>query len=173
MGGLYFHRAVVEEDLRLIGRQDIPAIFKKLRLLRENVDAGQPLGDELSTFRKLIVGKKTYRIVYRVADRVVEICEIWAVGHRRNDEVYDRAAVRVRQASKNQPELVPVAELLERLKELEGVEVGMKPDEVKDPVPEWLYEKLVHVAEVPTHEVAAMTGAAAFELWNEWMCRKL
>lgn len=172
MGELYFHARVIEEDLRLIGRQDIPAIFKKLRILSTNVKAGYPLGGELTGFRKLIIGAKTYRVVYRVADKHVEICEIWAIGHRRNDSIYRRAVDRVRTAAITRPELLDVAKLMELVTDLDGVDLIGASRVEADPVPEWLYAKLIHIVGMPTHEVAAMTGAEAFERWNEWICRE-
>lgn len=40
--------------------------LKKLMLLETDVLAGMPLGGERTGFRKLVVGRHTYRIVYGV-----------------------------------------------------------------------------------------------------------
>ncbi|MBB5154561.1 type II toxin-antitoxin system RelE family toxin [Saccharopolyspora phatthalungensis] len=58
---------------------------------------GAPLGASLKTFRKLVVGKKQYRIIYRVeSDGTVVI--VYVIGPRSDDEVYkmarDRLALR-------------------------------------------------------------------------------
>lgn len=170
---IYLVRAVAEDDLRHISRQDIPLIFKKLSLLETNVHAGAPLGGELTGFRKLVVGRNTYRIVYRVRDdgKVIDVCEIWAVGHRRNEEVYVAATRRVEAAAGVRPDLLSLAELMASIVELDTSGVNRPVQPQTDPVPEWLYKKLVHTAGMPPHEVAAMTGEQAFASWNEWMSR--
>jgi mRNA interferase RelE/StbE len=165
-------RVVAEEDLRHVVRQDIPRVLKKIALLETDVHAGHPLGGELTGFRKLVVGPNTYRIVYRVREdqKSVDICEIWAVRHRRDSEVYREASRRVRRAATARPELLSLAELMNALDRLDADvrPVGQPP---ADPVPDWLFTQLVHTAGVPPQEVAAMTGAEAFAAWNEWMSR--
>lgn len=60
---------------------------------------GQPLGSrasgDLTTFRKLVVGNRTYRIVYRVesSDTVVVV---WVIGKRADQEAYELAMTRLR-----------------------------------------------------------------------------
>lgn len=54
---------------------------------------GHALGGNLTGFRSLVVGKKKIRIVFKViSDQVVVF--VIAIGHRRNDEVYLKAATR-------------------------------------------------------------------------------
>jgi mRNA interferase RelE/StbE len=173
MAEIYVVRAVAEADLRNIGHQDIRLVFKKIALLEADVRAGIPLGGELTGFRKLVVGRNTYRIVYRVREdaKTIDICEIWAVGHRRNAEVYTEATRRVRQAAKSRPNLLSLAELMATVERLDPEFLVQLKQPPPDPVPEWLFERLVHTAGVPPHEVAAMTGEEAFEKWNAWMSR--
>ncbi|MGH8775670.1 MAG: type II toxin-antitoxin system RelE family toxin [Jiangellaceae bacterium] len=170
---IYVVRAVAEDDLRHIGRPDIRLIFKKIALLETDVHAGQPLGGELTGFRKLVVGRTTYRIVYRIGagGSSIEICEIWAVGHRRNSEVYVEASRRVRRAADSRPELLNLAELMATVELLEQDVRLRAPQAQPDPVPGWLFTQLVRTAGVAPHEVAAMTGEEAFAAWNAWMSR--
>ena len=71
------------DDLRRIGPSAVPKVLKKVLLLLDSPRAGYPLGGDLTGFRKLVVGRNTWRIVYRlVDDKTIEICEIWAVGAR-------------------------------------------------------------------------------------------
>ncbi|MGH3680471.1 MAG: type II toxin-antitoxin system RelE family toxin [Natronosporangium sp.] len=172
MVDIYVLRPVAEEDLRNIGRNDIRLVFKKIALLETDIRAGHPLGGELAGFRKLVVGRNTYRIVYRIRDdqKSIDICEIWAVGHRRNAEVYTEASRRVRQAAADRPELLSLAELMATIDRVAG---GDPPAgaPAADPVPDWLFRQLVHTAGVPPQEVAAMTGEQAFDRWNAWMSR--
>ena len=96
--------------------------------LRRNPLVGPMLGGELVGYRKLVVGRKTWRIVYRVLDegRTVEICEIWAVGLRSDREVYEEAAARVRAAARERPVLLTFADVVTRLGRLAG---GVEPPE--------------------------------------------
>lgn len=54
---------------------------------------GYPLRGNLSGLRSLVVGKKKFRIVYRVLDERVVVYVV-AIGRRHNDEVYLKAATR-------------------------------------------------------------------------------
>lgn len=60
---------------------------------------GAPLGNraggDLTTFRKLVVGDRAYRIVYRIeADGTVVV--VWVIGKRADGEVYELALSRLR-----------------------------------------------------------------------------
>lgn len=60
---------------------------------------GQPLGSrsggDLTTFRKLVVGNRGYRIVYRIEpDGTVVV--VWVIGARADGEVYELALSRLR-----------------------------------------------------------------------------
>jgi mRNA interferase RelE/StbE len=54
---------------------------------------GHALGGNLSGYRTLVVGKRKIRIVFRVIDDCVLVLVI-AIWHRRNNEVYLKAATR-------------------------------------------------------------------------------
>lgn len=60
---------------------------------------GQPLGSRaggnLTTFRKLVVGNRDYRIVYRV-DPDGTVVVVWVVGRRADGEAYEVAMSRLR-----------------------------------------------------------------------------
>lgn len=54
---------------------------------------GHNLKGNLAGFRSLVVGKRKIRIIFRTIDSTVTVFVI-AIGHRRNDEVYLKAATR-------------------------------------------------------------------------------
>lgn len=60
---------------------------------------GQPLGHRsggnLTTFRKLVVGDRAYRIVYRV-DPDGTVVVVWVIGLRADAEAYELALARLR-----------------------------------------------------------------------------
>lgn len=87
------------EDLKELdgsARKVVAAGIEKLRTdphLR-----GAPLGSNvtgnLTGLRKLVVGNRTYRIVYQVrADNTVVV--VWVIGRRADSEVYEVAKARV------------------------------------------------------------------------------
>lgn len=88
------------DDLHDLDRSAQLIVLKALRKLEtEPEKRGQPLGSQsssdLTTFRKLVVGNRYYRIVYRVedGDRVVVV---WVIAKRADDEVYQLAMSRLR-----------------------------------------------------------------------------
>ncbi|HVC25398.1 MAG TPA: type II toxin-antitoxin system RelE/ParE family toxin [Acidimicrobiales bacterium] len=150
------------DDLRRIGPSATPRVLKKLLVLESDPGAGHPLGDELTGFRKLVVGKNTWRFVYRVTGTAIEICEVWAIGLRGDGEVYSEAAARV--AKSGIPELVSLAGVVERIGRLAGIDVRSKPP--REPVPDWLADRLVETAGLSRHVVAAMDAGQALDAWT-------
>ncbi|WP_306367663.1 type II toxin-antitoxin system RelE/ParE family toxin [Nocardiopsis sp. CC223A] len=159
------------DDLRRLGPDVVPKVLKKILLLEGNPEAGYPLGGELTGFRKLIVGRSTWRVVYRVTDdKNVEVCEIWAVGARADAQVYSEAARRVRQAPGNTPAVQRLAAVIEHL----GRGAGVPPSDLRparEPVPGWLADRLIHTAGVPPEEVAALGLEQAVDLWTAYRTR--
>ena len=75
-------------------------VAKGLRKLRTDPHLrGQPLGSrtrgDLTTFRKLVVGNRDYRIVYRVESSNTVVV-VWVIGRRADGEAYELAMARLR-----------------------------------------------------------------------------
>jgi mRNA interferase RelE/StbE len=75
-------------------------VGKGLRKLKTDPHLrGQPLGSrargDLTTFRKLVVGNRVYRIVYRVESNNTVVV-VWVIGARADNEVYELAMTRLR-----------------------------------------------------------------------------
>jgi mRNA interferase RelE/StbE len=160
------------DDLRRIGAEAVPKVLKKLLILLTDPKAGYPLGGELTGYRKLVVGRNTWRIVYRLIDgSAIEVCEVWAVGSRADAEVYAEAAARVREAAQRRPEFQRLADIVDRLGRLaEGITVE-QPQPTAEPVPDWLAERLVHTVGIAREEVAAMTLQQAVDRWGAYMAQ--
>jgi mRNA interferase RelE/StbE len=84
-------------DLDGSARRIVAAGLKKLETdphLR-----GQPLGSrsggDLTTFRKLVVGDRTYRIIYQIAPEGTVVV-VWVIGKRADNEAYELAMARLR-----------------------------------------------------------------------------
>lgn len=159
------------DDLRRIGPDTVPKVLKKVLILLDSPEAGYPLGGELTGFRKLVVGRNTWRIVHRVVDdKQVEICEVWAVGARADAEVYAEATARVRAAARQRPEIRKLADVIERLGKLSGgVTAPAAP--AREPVPDWLAARLIHTVGMAPQDVAALSLEDAVDRWGEYMSR--
>jgi mRNA interferase RelE/StbE len=170
MAEITFTAAAVD-DLRRIGPDAVPKVLKKVLLLVDDAEAGYPLGGELTGFRKLVVGRDTWRIVYRITDeKNVEICEVWAVGARADAEVYAEAAARIRGATQVRPELVRLAEVVDQLGRAASGVVAERPAP-RAPVPDWLAERLIFSVGMRREEVAALDLQEAVDLWTAFMSR--
>lgn len=94
-------------------------MLKALKKLgNEPEKRGAPLGSRaagnLATFRKLVVGDRDYRVVYRVeADGTVVV--VWVIGKRADGECYDMAVARVRLHAGDQELVGELLGLLDRI----------------------------------------------------------
>ncbi len=160
------------DDLRRLGPSVAPRVLKKILLLEQNADAGDPLAKDLATYRKLVVGDNTWRVVYRIDDSgAAVICEIWAAGARTDADVYAEASARVSAAKTTRPGLVGLAEVVERLGALSGDAPIVAATTAPNAVPNWLAERLVVTARIDQAVVAAMTEEEAVDAWTEFMMR--
>jgi mRNA interferase RelE/StbE len=163
------------DDLRRLGPDVAVRVLKKALILLKDPRAGYPLGADLAGFRKLIVGKNTWRVVYRVAGERVEICEIRAVGPRADAQVYGEAVARVHAAGTGRPELLLLRDVVERLGDL-ARNLGLEPDRSsvpdppppREPVPDWLAERLIQTVGLAREEVAAFDLEQAVDRWAEY-----
>lgn len=159
------------DDLRKLGPDAVPRVLKKMLLLLDSPLAGYPLGGELTGFRKLVVGRNTWRIVYRIVDQqTIEICEIWAIGARADAEVYAEATARIVAAAGRLPEFSKLGEVVERLgRSAESLDVPPTP--TCEPVPDWLAQRLIHTVGMQPAEVAALSLEQAVDRWAEYISR--
>lgn len=153
------------EDLQRLSPDVVKRVLKKVLLLEQDPKAGAPLGGPLTGYRKLVVGNRDWRIVYReTAAGDVEVCEIWAVGARADDEVYREAAARVATMASG-PTAHALAQVLARLGH------APPPAEAPERLPPWLIERLVHTAGLPAAEVERMTPDEALQAWTDYRMR--
>ena len=85
------------QDLDGSARLLVLKAIKKLETAPEQ--RGAPLGSRssgnLTTFRKLVVGKKHYRVVYRI-EPDGDIVIVWVIAPRGDNEAYELALSRIR-----------------------------------------------------------------------------
>jgi mRNA interferase RelE/StbE len=159
------------DDLRKIGPDAVPKVLKKVLLLLDSSQAGYPLGGELTGFRKLVVGRDTWRVVYRVVDQhTIEICEIWTIGARADSEVYAEATARIVAAAGRFPEFSKLGDVIERLGG-SAESLSIPPTPMREPVPDWLAQRLIHTVGIAPVEVAALGLEQAVDRWAEYASR--
>lgn len=148
--------------------------LKKMILLERDPDAGEaPLG-ALIGFRKLTVGDRHWRIVWRVtADDtgrdVVEIVEVWAAGARADGEVYAEMTERV-DLLPDTPQTQALADVINALGRSAG-DVSATRQPTTEVVPEWLVDRLVHTAGMTRADVEAMAPEHAMQTWEGFITR--
>jgi mRNA interferase RelE/StbE len=159
------------DDLRKIGPDAVPKELKKVLLLLDSPTVGYPLGGDLTGFRKLAVGRDTWRVVYRVVDeKTVEICEVWAIGARADAEIYAEATARAKDAAGKRPEFRKLADVIEQLGRLSG-HVAAPTVQPREPVPDWLAQRLIRTVGMAPQDVAALSLREAVDRWGEYMSK--
>lgn len=91
--------ADAREDVRGLDGSARAIVLKAMKKLEDAPEQrGAPLGSrrdgDLTGFRKLVVGDRQYRIVYRV-ERDGMVCVVWVVASRVDEECYRTARARV------------------------------------------------------------------------------
>lgn len=156
------------DDLRRLGPEVVPRVLKKVLILLDDPAAGHPLGGPLTGFRKLVVGRNHWRVIYRIMESgAVEVCEVWCVGVRSDAEVYGEASSRVAAVADRNPQVRRLAAVIERLGRLAG-EVSVAETQRGEPVPDWLAQRLVRTAGIPPEKVAALDLEQAVDLWGAY-----
>lgn len=85
-------------DLNALEGSVLRAVFAKLAQLEIDPERGEPLGSapsgNLTSFRKVVVGNRTHRIVYRIEPNG-DVCVVWVIAGRADGECYDIAVRRL------------------------------------------------------------------------------
>lgn len=162
-------------DLEQMVRKGDPQVvrwaLKKCLLLERNPEAGEELRGTLIGYRKLVVGDRDWRVVWRVTHDtdgapVVDVAEVWAVGARSDADVYAEMTARVTQLSR-QPATVPLADAIQRLGKV-AAGVPAQPEPAREKLPPWLVQVLTRVVGLPEDEVSRLTRDQAERLWTDY-----
>jgi mRNA interferase RelE/StbE len=169
------------DDLVAVQKRNRPALtwaMKKFLLIERNPEAGAPLGGGLHGYRKLTVGDRDWRIVWRVTSDdtgqlIVDIGEIWAVGARKDSEVYTEMRRRVA-ALHEGPQTKTFEEvlaLLEASLTKKRRPAPSHPTTDDTPAPTWLVDDLVNLAGYARSDVEALTERQAMSAWVAYRSR--
>ena len=162
------------DDLRDLFKADPQIVrwaLKKMIQLERDPNAGDPLLGGLIGYRKIIVGDRDWRVVWRVeqdevGEYLIEVAEVWAVGYRKDSEVYAEISQRIAQAGST-PKTKALSEVLELFAK-QGRDLTATPEPDKpEPVPKWLTEALLYVVRIPASRVDRMSLDEAEKAWTD------
>jgi mRNA interferase RelE/StbE len=137
--------------------------------LERDPNAGDPLLGGLIGYRKIAVGDREWRVVWRVEqdevrDYLIEVAEAWAVGYRKDNEVYAEIRRRVTSAGSS-PRTTALTEVLDLFtKPARDLTATAEPDK-PEPVPKWLTDALLYVVRIPASRVEEMSLDEAGNAW--------
>jgi len=159
------------QDLFKVDPQIVRWALKKMIQLERDPNAGDPLLGGLIGYRKITVGDRDWRVVWRVVqdeagDNLIEVAEVWAVGYRKAGEVYAEIRRRVSNAGSS-PKTKALSEVLELFaKQARNLTATPEPDK-PEPVPKWLTDALLYVAHMPASRVENMGLEEAEKAWAD------
>lgn len=162
------------DDLRNLFKVDPQIVrwaLKKMIQLERDPHAGEPLLGGLIGYRKITVGDRDWRVVWRVeqdhvGDYLIEVAEVWAVGYRKDNEIYAEVSQRIARAGST-PRSRALSEILEIFaKQARDLTATPEPDQ-PHPVPKWLTEALLYVVRLPAAQVEQMSMDEAEKAWTD------
>ncbi len=168
--------APAREDLARLDGSPLVWALKKMLLLETDPRAGQPLLGSLIGYRKLVVGNRDWRIVWRATidergARSIEIAEVWAVGARSDSDVYLEMTRRV-EALGDSPVRHSLSAVIDDLGRRAKGLTAQPPDQVPLGPEQWLVDRLVHTAGLNLADVLAMTSEQAVDAWTAHITRQ-
>lgn len=99
----------VEDLARYAASGNLPLFLKMLIRLEEvGRDAGLPLGGGLTGWRKIVVGDRSWRIIF-TTDPADTVATVWVIGDRDDAACYEVAERRIRNLGKSQPRAASLA----------------------------------------------------------------
>lgn len=162
------------DDLQTLFKADPQIVrwaLKKMIQLERDPNTGDPLLGGLVGYRKITVGDRDWRVVWRVeqdevGDYLIEVAEVWAVGYRKDSEVYAEISQRIAKAGSS-PKTKALSEVL-KLFAKQARDLAATPEpEQPEPVPKWLTEALLYVVRIPASRVERMSLDEAEKVWTE------
>lgn len=162
------------EDLQTLFKADPQIVrwaLKKMIQLERDPHAGDPLLGGLIGYRKIAVGDRDWRVVWRVVqdeagDFAVEVAEVWAIGYRKDSEVYAEIKQRIDDVDSSS-RTKALAEVLELFaKQARDLAATPEPEE-PEPVPKWLTDALLYVVRLPAAQVEEMSLDEAENAWAD------
>lgn len=165
------------DDLNQLFRLD-PSVMRKvltkMLILELNTEAGEPLLGHQMGWRKLSVGDRNWRIIWRVkkdesGGEMIEIAQVWAIGARSDSEIYIEMKERVASAPPS-PETTALFDVLKLFGDKAG-DVVATPEPMDSPAPKWLLHRLEHSVGLHQDQLRGLSIEQAMEIWEEYIRR--
>ena|SRR5438067_7117526 len=86
-------------------------LAKLVRLEEIGKDAGQPLGHQLVGLRKIVVGDRNWRIVFKMNANDT-VATVWVIGDRNDSACYEDAVRRLKALGDSNPEVSGLATVI-------------------------------------------------------------
>lgn len=159
------------QDLFKADPQIVRWALKKMIQIERDPKVGDPLLGGLIGYRKIAVGDRDWRVLWRVeqdeaGDYLIEVAEVWAVGYRKDSEVYAEIRQRVADAGAS-PKTKALSEVLELFaKQARDLTATPEPDKPES-VPTWLTDALLYVVRIPASRVEEMSLEEAEKAWAD------
>jgi mRNA interferase RelE/StbE len=161
------------EDLRRLSKNNrelLRQVLKKILLIEQNPLAGTPLLGSLIGWRKLTVGDRHWRIIWRThtdvsGTLIVEIAEIWAIGARADSKIYKELKDRLDNLAPDQK----VQSLREVIAYLGHGPMPANKSPQREPVPAWLTKRLMSNLNISQQEIDKMDAEVAMSRWESYL----
>ena len=161
------------DDLRRLFKNNkelLRQVLKKILLIERNPLAGSPLLGGLIGWRKLTVGDRHWRIIWRNHTDVsglliVEIAEIWAIGARADSKIYKELTDRLDTLAPDQK----VQSLREVIAYLGHGPMPVNKSPQREPVPAWLTKRLMSNLKISQQEIDMMDAEVAMSRWESYL----
>lgn len=137
------------------------SIFKKLLYIEtQPVLAGLPLTGPLNGMRKIVVGDRIWRIVWRVLTSRTPL--VWGIGKRDHADIYREVERRIKLLGED-PHTVTIAEMLSSLQE------RVKPVVEREDIPREVLEALYHEMELSIQTIETLSAHEAISLYERYL----
>ena len=161
------------EDLQRLSKKNkdlLRQVFIKILLIERNPMAGEPLLGNFIGWRKLTVGNRHWRIIWRICHdesgaMIIEIAEIWAIGARADSKIYKE----LRERLETLPTNLKVISLREVLAYLGHGQIPAKELLASEPVPKWLAQRLLKNLQISQAEIDLLDGESAMSMWENYL----
>lgn len=170
-----FIEPAIEDLLRLSkkNKELLRQVLKKILLIERNPLAGHPLLGGFIGWRKLTIGDRHWRIIWRThTDQtglvIVEIAEIWAIGARADSKIYKELRDRLDTLAPNQK----VQSLREVIAHIGQGVMPLKDSAIREPVPPWLALRLLKNLHISQAEIDLMDAESAMSIWENYLTNR-
>lgn len=139
------------------------AIFKKLLFLEASpMQAGRPLTGPLSEMRKISVGDRIWRIVWKAINK--NESQVWGIGKRDHSDIYREVERRIKILGAN-PETATIAEMLSAL------QLRVQPVLLRDDIPQHILDALYHEMKLSIETIETLNVEEAKSLFERYLAK--